>query len=342
MTTELSSVPYQRSPDTRGDLTETTELLTHDTIDLRPNADHAFPSPNIFFPFSQGDWRGISRHFVQSRTPTQVASHAQKYFIRQNNVNKRKRRSSLFDIVGDPTSADAAPSVDAKGPAPQVGGLSMAFAGQMGGYNPAAMAAPPAFVAKGSAAGETDVGAAGEAAAATIAALSMAGSPAATAGYQAAAAAASSAPARFPAVPVPPATAGRDAAAAQAAQAAQAQQGFAAMMAQMGAMGQMNPGAMGSFPPAAANWMLTYQHFLQQITAAAQQHQAAAPGAGPGAMPPFGLSFPPFGAAATPAGSLFRPTALHAAQPTAAPVVSGAPAAPAAQATSEEKTAVAA
>ena len=213
MTTELSSVPYQRSPDTRGDLTETTELLTHDTIDLRPNADHAFPSPNIFFPFSQGDWRGISRHFVQSRTPTQVASHAQKYFIRQNNVNKRKRRSSLFDIVGDPTSADAAPSVDAKGPAPQVGGLSMAFAGQMGGYNPAAMAAPPAFVAKGSAAGETDDGAAGEAAAATIAALSMAGSPAATAGYQAAAAAASSAPARFPAVPVPPATAGRDAAA---------------------------------------------------------------------------------------------------------------------------------
>ena len=139
------------------------------------------------------------------------------------------------------------------------------------------MAAPPAFVAKGSAAGETDVGAAGEAAAATIAALSMAGSPAATAGYQAAAAAASSAPARFPAVPVPPATAGRDAAAAQAAQAAQAQQGFAAMMAQMGAMGQMNPGAMGSFPPAAANWMLTYQHFLQQITAA-----AAAPGGGAG------------------------------------------------------------
>ena len=58
----------------------------------------------------------------------------------------------------------------------------MAFAGQMGGYNPAAMAAPPAFVAKGSAAGETDVGAAGEAAAATIAALSMAGSPAATRG----------------------------------------------------------------------------------------------------------------------------------------------------------------
>jgi hypothetical protein len=39
---------------------------------------------------------------VLSRTPTQVASHAQKYFIRQNNLNKRKRRSSLFDIVAAP------------------------------------------------------------------------------------------------------------------------------------------------------------------------------------------------------------------------------------------------
>lgn len=49
----------------------------------------------------KGDWRGISRNFVVSRTPTQVASHAQKYFIRQTNVTRRKRRSSLFDIVAD-------------------------------------------------------------------------------------------------------------------------------------------------------------------------------------------------------------------------------------------------
>ncbi|CAI5476074.1 unnamed protein product [Closterium sp. Yama58-4] len=46
----------------------------------------------------KGDWRGIARSFVVTRTPTQVASHAQKYFNRQNNLNKRKRRSSLFDI----------------------------------------------------------------------------------------------------------------------------------------------------------------------------------------------------------------------------------------------------
>lgn len=55
----------------------------------------------------KGDWRGISRNFVPSRTPTQVASHAQKYFLRQSNLNKRKRRSSLFDIISSnmvPTS----------------------------------------------------------------------------------------------------------------------------------------------------------------------------------------------------------------------------------------------
>ncbi|KAF8412932.1 hypothetical protein HHK36_000904 [Tetracentron sinense] len=51
----------------------------------------------------KGDWRGISRNFVTSRTPTQVASHAQKYFLRQTASNKKKRRASLFDVpVRDP------------------------------------------------------------------------------------------------------------------------------------------------------------------------------------------------------------------------------------------------
>ncbi|WVZ95107.1 hypothetical protein U9M48_040909 [Paspalum notatum var. saurae] len=52
----------------------------------------------------KGDWRGISRNYVISRTPTQVASHAQKYFNRQMNVHRRKRRSSLFDMVIDDSS----------------------------------------------------------------------------------------------------------------------------------------------------------------------------------------------------------------------------------------------
>ncbi|XP_054783478.1 transcription factor MYBS3 [Prosopis cineraria] len=52
----------------------------------------------------KGDWRGISRNFVVSRTPTQVASHAQKYFIRQSNATRRKRRASLFDMVANVAS----------------------------------------------------------------------------------------------------------------------------------------------------------------------------------------------------------------------------------------------
>lgn len=49
----------------------------------------------------KGDWRGIARNYVLSRTPTQVASHAQKYFIRQCSATRRKRRSSLFDMPSD-------------------------------------------------------------------------------------------------------------------------------------------------------------------------------------------------------------------------------------------------
>ncbi|KAJ6823008.1 BTB/POZ domain-containing protein [Iris pallida] len=60
----------------------------------------------------KGDWRGISRSFVTTRTPTQVASHAQKYFLRQNSLNKKKRRSSLFDVGSNSeiTAADSSKS----------------------------------------------------------------------------------------------------------------------------------------------------------------------------------------------------------------------------------------
>jgi SHAQKYF class myb-like DNA-binding protein len=49
--------------------------------------------------YGKSDWRSISRNCVISRTPMQVASHAQKYFIRMNSANKDRRRSSIHDIT---------------------------------------------------------------------------------------------------------------------------------------------------------------------------------------------------------------------------------------------------
>ncbi|KAK1262857.1 Transcription factor DIVARICATA [Acorus gramineus] len=49
--------------------------------------------------YGKGDWRSISRNAVVSRTPTQVASHAQKYFLRQSADKKDKKRSSIHDIT---------------------------------------------------------------------------------------------------------------------------------------------------------------------------------------------------------------------------------------------------
>ncbi|KAI0493843.1 hypothetical protein KFK09_023968 [Dendrobium nobile] len=64
----------------------------------------------------KGYWCGISRNFVITRTPTQVASHAQKYFLRQNSPDKTKRRTSLFDVVGSERPVQAKNSSNVKDP----------------------------------------------------------------------------------------------------------------------------------------------------------------------------------------------------------------------------------
>ncbi|KAJ4887840.1 Homeodomain-like transcriptional regulator [Raphanus sativus] len=48
--------------------------------------------------YGKGDWRSISRHVVLTRTPTQVASHAQKYFARLKATNRSRQRHSIHDV----------------------------------------------------------------------------------------------------------------------------------------------------------------------------------------------------------------------------------------------------
>ncbi|XP_020242005.1 transcription factor SRM1-like [Asparagus officinalis] len=69
--------------------------------------------------YGKGDWRSISRNFVVSRTPTQVASHAQKYFIRLTSGTKDKRRSSIHDITSvNPTGEKVGPITGQYVPSP--------------------------------------------------------------------------------------------------------------------------------------------------------------------------------------------------------------------------------
>ncbi|KAH6778597.1 Duplicated homeodomain-like superfamily protein [Perilla frutescens var. hirtella] len=47
--------------------------------------------------YGKGDWKSISRYVVLTRNPTQVASHAQKHFERQEKEEQSKKRRSIFD-----------------------------------------------------------------------------------------------------------------------------------------------------------------------------------------------------------------------------------------------------
>ncbi|XP_076946906.1 uncharacterized protein LOC143618682 [Bidens hawaiensis] len=65
--------------------------------------------------YGKGDWRSISRMSVITRTATQVASHAQKFFLRQtlpkeennNNNNNKKRKKKRYSIHDITTTDDA-------------------------------------------------------------------------------------------------------------------------------------------------------------------------------------------------------------------------------------------
>jgi len=67
----------------------------------------------------KGNWKAISVHFVPTRSATQVASHAQKYFIRKAAEAPMKRRPSVFDVhVEESDSEQSAPPAEAESPTP--------------------------------------------------------------------------------------------------------------------------------------------------------------------------------------------------------------------------------
>ena len=90
----------------------------------------------------QGQWKQISRYYVPSRTPTQVASHAQKHFLRQSGAQKRRSRFSAVE-----EAAVAAPASSPLSALQQVAAAAAEAAAARAAGVPAAAPAPPSLFA---------------------------------------------------------------------------------------------------------------------------------------------------------------------------------------------------
>ncbi|KAI7748714.1 hypothetical protein M8C21_010433, partial [Ambrosia artemisiifolia] len=63
-------------------------------------------------PWTEEEHRSISLNFVITKTSTQVASHAQKYYARQHSDGKERRRPSIHDMtMVNPNSPERSSSI---------------------------------------------------------------------------------------------------------------------------------------------------------------------------------------------------------------------------------------
>ncbi|KAA8532092.1 hypothetical protein F0562_006766 [Nyssa sinensis] len=60
--------------------------------------------------YGKGDWRSISRNCVQTRNPTQIASHAQKYYNRLQKQNQKLSSASASASASSSSSRPPDPS----------------------------------------------------------------------------------------------------------------------------------------------------------------------------------------------------------------------------------------
>ncbi|KAH6797016.1 Duplicated homeodomain-like superfamily protein [Perilla frutescens var. hirtella] len=87
--------------------------------------------------YGKGDWRSISRYYVITKTPTQVASHAQKYFRRQNSTTPAdRRRPSIHDIHTVNPATAAAATAAFTSPVPAFPTLHHTYGGHVLEQNP--------------------------------------------------------------------------------------------------------------------------------------------------------------------------------------------------------------